>query len=109
MQTLPSWTAWQHRRWESIGEAPRLGRVVVARFQYDRGTASASALEVQPATTADADQAGEVILRGDRDRWGNAIAAEDDDGAEEDSDREDCEAMAKPSGNIHASCPWQIH
>ena len=34
-----------------------------------------------------------AIARGDRDRWGRAMATEDDDGAEKDSDREDWEGM----------------
>jgi hypothetical protein len=66
--------------------APDPCRTAVTGFKHDRGTARTPALKVQLATVVDVDEAGEVILRGDRDRWGSAMAIEDDDGAEEDSD-----------------------
>jgi hypothetical protein len=65
-----------------------------SRLPAGRWDCHTPALEVQPATVIDFDEAGQVILRGDRDRWGSTIATEDDDGAEEDSG-EDSEGMAK--------------
>src|SRR5208283_5824667 len=56
--------AWQHIGWISIAEAPRLRRVVVARFQDDRGIAGAVTLQVKLAAAADVDRAGEVPVSG---------------------------------------------
>src|SRR5437867_4225733 len=50
----------QHCRRESIGEAPRLRRVVVAGFEYDRGTAGAATLQIKLAAAANVDLVGEV-------------------------------------------------
>ena len=65
--------------------APDPCRAAVASFKDDHRTARASALQVQPATTPNINEARKVILRYGS-RWQGGARAAEDEGQQEDGD-----------------------